>query len=74
MIISLFSSRRPSPDVVRVIKFRRLRKPGYVVRMEEGNCAFKILTRIPTGKRLLCRHIWQAHIRNIKGVNTRNFI
>ena len=33
-----------SPNIVRVIKFRRLRRTGYVVRMEEGRSAFKILT------------------------------
>ena len=43
------------PNVVRVIKSRRLRWAGHVVRMEEGRSAFKILTGKPTGKRLLGR-------------------
>ena len=30
-----------SPDIVRVIKFRRLRWAGHVARMKEGRSAFK---------------------------------
>ena len=37
--------------MVRVIKSRRFRWAGHVVRMEEGRSAFKILTGKPTGKR-----------------------
>ena len=33
-----------SPNIVRVIKSRRLRWAGLVARMEEGRSAFKILT------------------------------
>ena len=44
-----------SPNIVRVIKSRRLRWAGHVARMEEGRSAFKILTGKPTGKRLLGR-------------------
>ena len=43
------------PNIVRVIKFRRLRWAGHVARMEEGRSAFKILTGKPTGKRHLGR-------------------
>ena len=42
-----------SPNIVRVIKSRRLRWAGHVSRMEESRSAFKILTGKPTGKRLL---------------------
>ena len=42
-----------SPNTVRVIKSRRLRWAGHVVRMEVGRIAFKILTGTPTGKRSL---------------------
>ena len=42
-----------SPNIVRVIKSRRMRWAGYVARMEEGRSAFKILTSKPTGKRPL---------------------
>jgi hypothetical protein len=38
-----------SPDIVRVLKSRRLRWAGHVTKMEEGRSAFKILTDIPTG-------------------------
>ena len=33
-----------SPNIVRVIKSRRLRWAGHVARMEEGRSGFKILT------------------------------
>ena len=44
-----------SPNIVRVIKSRRLRWAGHVARMEENRSAFKILTNKPTGKRPLGR-------------------
>ena len=44
-----------SPNIVRVIKSRRLRWAGHVARMEEGRIAFKILTSKLTGKRPLGR-------------------
>ena len=40
-----------SPNIVRVIKSRRLRWVGHVARMEESRSAFKVLTGKPTGKR-----------------------
>ena len=42
-----------SPNIVRMIKSRRLRWAGNVARMEEGRDSFKILLRKPTGKRPL---------------------
>jgi hypothetical protein len=44
-----------SRNIVRVIKFRRLRWAGQVARIEEGRSAFKILTGKTTGKRPLGR-------------------
>ena len=44
-----------SPNIVRVIKSRRLRWAGHVARLEESRSAFKILTGKPTGKRPLGR-------------------
>ena len=44
-----------SPNIVRVIKYRRLRWAVHVARTEEGRSAFKILTGKPTRKRLLGR-------------------
>ena len=54
-----------SPNIVRVIKSRRLRWAGHVARIEEGRSAFKILTGKPTGKRPLGRprRRWEANIR-----------
>ena len=46
---SLYSS----PNVVRVIKSRTLRCAGYLVRMVEGNSAFKILSGNPSGNKYL---------------------
>ena len=37
-----------SPNIVRVTKSIRLRRAGHVARMEEGKCAFKMLTGKPT--------------------------
>ena len=39
-----------SPNIFRVIKSRRIRWAGPVVRTEGGRSAFKILTGKPTGK------------------------
>ena len=44
-----------SPNIVRVIKSRRLRWAGHVARMEEGRRAFKILKGKHTRKRPLGR-------------------
>ena len=54
-----------SPNIVRVIKSRRSRWAGHVVRMEEGRSAFKILTGKLTGKRPLGRprRRWEDNIR-----------
>ena len=54
-----------SPNLVRVIKSRKLRWAGHVCRMEEGRSAFKILTGKPTGKRPLgrLRRRWEDNIR-----------
>ena len=68
-----------SPDIVRVIKSRRLRWADHVARMEEGRSAFKILTGKPTGKRPLGmpRRRWEENIRTTlreMGISTRNFV
>ena len=39
-----------SHNIIRVIKYKKLRRVGHVVRMEEGRNAFKIITGKPTGK------------------------
>ena len=68
-----------SPNIVRVIKSRRLRWAGHVARIEEGRSAFKILTGKPTGKRPLGRprRRWKDNIRmNIEeiGINAGNWV
>ena len=54
-----------SPNIVRVIKCRRLRWVGHVARMEEGRSAFKILAGKPTGRRPFGRprRRWEDNIR-----------
>ena len=70
-----------SPNIVRVIKSRRLRWAGHVARTEEGRSAFKILTNSPkpTGKRPLGRprRRWEDNIRmNLEEIddNTGNWV
>ena len=62
-----------------MIKSRRLRWAGHVVRMEEGRRAFKILTGKPTGKRPLGRprRRWEDNIRmdlEDMGINAGNWV
>ena len=66
-----------SPNIVRMIKSRRLKWAGYRVRMGVGRSAFKILTRKPTGNRPFRRprRRWEDKIRidlKVIGINTRN--
>ena len=65
-----------SPNIVRVIKSRRLRWSGHIGRMEEGRSAFKILTGKPTRKRSLGRpsRIWEGNIRMYLEENAGNWI
>jgi hypothetical protein len=41
----------PSPNIVRVIKSRRMRWAGYVARMGEGRDVYRVLVGKPKGKR-----------------------
>ena len=54
-----------SPNIVRIIKSKRLRWAGHVARMEEGRSAFKMLIGKPTGKKPLGRPRlrWEENIR-----------
>ena len=68
-----------SPNIVRVIKSRKLRWAGHVARMEEGRSAFKILTGNPVGKKLLGRprRRWKENIKmDLKeiGINAENWV
>ena len=55
----------PSPNIVRVIKSRRMRWVGYVARMDEEREVHRVLVGKPDGKRSLgrtrCR--WVDNIR-----------
>jgi hypothetical protein len=53
------------PNIVRVIKSRRLRWAGHVARMGEGRSVYRILVGKPEGKRPLGRprHRWEDNFR-----------
>ena len=54
-----------SPNIVRVIKPRRMRWAEHVERMEEGRGVHKVLVRKPEGKRQLGRprRRWEDNIK-----------
>ena len=54
-----------SPDIVRVIKSRRMRWAGHVARMGEGRGVYRVLVGKPEGKRPLrrLRHKWEDNIK-----------
>jgi hypothetical protein len=54
-----------SPNIVRVIKSRRMRWAGHVACMEEGRCAYRILVVRPEGKRPLGgpRRRWEVNTK-----------
>jgi hypothetical protein len=58
---SLYSS----PNIVRVIKSRRMRWAGHVACMEEGRGVYRVLVSRPEGKRPLGRHRcrWEDNIK-----------
>ena len=65
-----------SPNIVRVIKSRRIRWAGHVARMEEGRGVHKVLVGKPEGKRPLGRprRRWEDNIKmDLEEVGTPNF-
>jgi hypothetical protein len=54
-----------SPNIIRVIKSRRMRWVGNVARMGEGGGAYRILVWRPEGRRPLGRprHTWEDNIK-----------
>ena len=54
-----------SPNIVRVVKSRRMRWAGHVARMEEGRGVHKVLVGKPDGKRPLGRprRRWEDNIK-----------
>jgi hypothetical protein len=72
---SLYSS----PNVVRVIKSRRMRWVGHVARMGEGRCVYRVLVGRPERKRPLGRprRRWEDNIkidRRDIGINGKKWI
>jgi hypothetical protein len=55
----------PAPDVIRVIKSRRMRWAGYVARMRERIYACRVLEGKPEGRRPLgtLRRRWEDNIK-----------
>jgi hypothetical protein len=68
-----------SPNIVWVIKSRRMRWVGHVAHMQEGRSVYRVLVGRPKGKRPLGRprHRWEDNIkldlREI-GINWENWI
>jgi hypothetical protein len=66
-----------SPNIVRVIKSRRMRWVGHVAHLGEGRAVYRVLTGRPEGRRPLGRHRcrWEDNIKmdlreiGINGVN-----
>jgi hypothetical protein len=66
-----------SPDIVRMIKSRRMRWAGHVAHMGEGRGVYRVLVGRPEGKRLpgRPRYMWEDNIKmdlreiEIDGVN-----
>jgi len=54
-----------SPNILRVIKSRRVRRAGHVARMGEERGVYRVLVRKPEGRRPLGRprHRWVDNIR-----------
>jgi hypothetical protein len=54
-----------SPNIVRVIKSRRMRRPGHVARMGEGRGVYRVLVGGPEGRRPLgrLRRRWEDNIK-----------
>ena len=64
-----------SPNIVRVIKSRRLRWAGHVARMEEGRSDFNILTGTPAFRKAQAQMRGQYYIRMDLieiGIHSRN--
>jgi hypothetical protein len=60
-----------SPNIVRVIKSRRLRWAEHVARMGEGRGVYRVLVGRPEGKRPLGRprHRWEDNIKmDLRGI------
>jgi hypothetical protein len=56
---------RTVPNIVQVVKSRRMRWAGHVARMVEGRGVHRVLVRKPEGKRPLGSpsHRWQDNVK-----------
>jgi hypothetical protein len=68
-----------SPNIVRVIKSKRMKWAGHVARMEEGKGVYRVLVGRPEGKRPLRRPRgrWEDNIKldfRDKGIDGANWI
>jgi len=65
-----------SPNIVRVIKSRRMRWAGHVARMGEGRGVCRVLVGKPEGRRPLGRprHRWVDNIRMQVGYGYMDWI
>jgi hypothetical protein len=68
-----------SPDIVRVIKSRRMRWAGHMARMREGRGVYRVLVGRPEGKRPLGRprRRWEDNIKmdlRERGIDGANWI
>jgi hypothetical protein len=63
--IEELSDRYCLPNIVRVVKSRRMRWAGHVARMEEGRGVYRVLVGKPEGKRPLGRprRRWEDNIK-----------
>ena len=59
------SDLHPSPNIVRVVKSRRMRWAGHVARMGQGREVYRVLMKKPEGKRPLGRprRKWEDNIK-----------
>ena len=55
-----------SPNIIRVIKSRRMKWVGHIVSMGDKGCVYKVLVGRPEGMRLLGRRRrrWENNIKN----------
>ena len=60
-----FKELHSSPDIVRVIKSRKMRRTGQVARIGDERGVYRILVGKPEGKRPLWRprHRWEDNIK-----------
>jgi hypothetical protein len=69
-----------SPNIIRVMKSRRLRWAGHMARMGERRCAYRALVGKPEGNNMIFtadiwphgRHLWVSEVHNMEFLGQRN--